>query len=95
MALFVNGCHYLSASAVIAELAEIDSLPCAHIELSACNRDSQADSEEGTLGMRRHVIRAFHCVFVIWFPLLYHVVQYGFHVCADIWIVVLVDGQRT
>ena len=34
MALFINRGHYLSASTVIAELAQIDSLPCAHIEPS-------------------------------------------------------------
>jgi len=55
---------------MIAELAKVDSLPCAHVESAVCDRNGEIDPEEGTLGVRRHVVRAFHCVFVIGFSLL-------------------------
>ena len=45
MLLFINCGHYLSRSAIVAELAEIDSLPGSQIELSICDRDGKADSE--------------------------------------------------
>ena len=92
MALFINRGHYLSASTVIAELTQVDSLPGAQVQFAVCYRNGKAYSKERTLGVCRHIIRPFHCVLVVWLPLLYHVVQYGFHVSAHIGIVVLIDG---
>jgi hypothetical protein len=46
MALFVNRGHYLSASTVIAELAQIDALPGAKIQTTVSDRDSKAHSKE-------------------------------------------------
>ena len=77
---------------MIAELAKVDSLPCAHVESAGCDRNGETDPEEGTLGVRRHVVRAFHGVFVLGFSLLHHVIQYGFHICTDVRIVIFVDG---
>ena len=45
MALFINRGHYLSASTVIAELAQIDSLPGTHVESAVSNRNGKTDSE--------------------------------------------------
>ena len=45
MALFVNRRHYLSASAVIAELAQVDSLPGAQVQFAVCYRNGKTDSE--------------------------------------------------
>ena len=42
---------------MIAELAKVDSLPCAHVESAVCDRNGETDPEEGTLGVRRHVFR--------------------------------------
>ena len=46
MALFVNRGHYLSASTMIAELAQIDSLPGSHIESAVSDRNGKAYSKE-------------------------------------------------
>ena len=46
MALFVNRGHYLSASTVIAELAQIDSLPGSHIDSAVSDRNCKAYSKE-------------------------------------------------
>ena len=43
---FVNRRHYLSASTVIAELAQIDSLPGSNIESVVSDRNAKADSEK-------------------------------------------------
>ena len=45
---FVNRRHYLSASTVIAELAQIDSLPGSNIESAVSDRNAKADSEKWT-----------------------------------------------
>ena len=91
MALFINRGHYLSASTVIAELAQIDSLPGSHIESAVSDRNGKTDSEKGTLSMCWHIVRSFHGVLIVWLPFLYHVVQYGFHIRTHVRIVVLVD----
>ena len=78
---------------MVSEFAEVDALPCAHVKPAVGDRDGEADAEEGAFCVCRHVVRTFHCVLVIWFSFLDHVVEDRLHVCADIGVVVLVDGQ--
>ena len=85
---FVGVCFQFSAS-----VAEVDALPGAKVEFAVGDGDCEADAEEGAFCVGRHVVGAFQCVLVICFPFLDHVVEDRLHVCADIGVVVLVDGQ--
>ena len=78
---------------MIAELAEIDSLPCAEVETAVGYRDSYADAKKRTLGMSRHVVRPFHGMLIVWLPLLDDVIEDGFHVGTYIRIVILIDSE--
>ena len=78
---------------MIAELAEIDSLPGSQIQAAIGDGNRQADSEQRAFGMSRHVIKAFHRVSVVWLSLLDHVIQDRIHIRPDIRIKILVDVQ--
>ena len=44
-------------AAIIAELAQVDALPCAEVKTSAGDRYGQGDAEERALGMGWHIIQ--------------------------------------
>ena len=52
---------------MIAELAKVDSLPCAHVESAVCDRNGETDPEEGTLDVRRQMETGLsdHIIFVL------------------------------
>ncbi len=92
--LFVNGRDDSSGTAIVAELAKIDSLPCAQIELAVGNRNGKADSEEGTLGVGWHVVCSLHGVVIVWFPFLDQVIEDLFHITAHIRVCVFIKRKR-
>ena len=83
----------LSFTSVIAELAEVDALPCAEVQLSMGDGDGEAHPEERAFGMRRHVVQSFHGVVVIRFVLLHETVHNLAEVGTHIGIGILVNGE--
>ena len=72
--LLINSRDNLALTAVVAELAQVDALPCAEVETTVGDWDGYADAKERALGMRRHVISSFHGVIVVWLPFFDHMV---------------------
>lgn len=52
----VNSCYNSTWAAIVAELAEIDALPCAEIEMAVGNWDGDADPKQGAFGMGWHIV---------------------------------------
>lgn len=55
--LLINSSNNSTRAAIIAELAQVNALPCAEVKTSAGDRYGQADAEEGALGMGWHIIQ--------------------------------------
>ena len=51
--------HNLSGTTIVAELAEVDALPRTEIQPAIRDRDGEAHTEEGTLGMSWHVLNLY------------------------------------
>lgn len=51
--------HDLSRPTIVAELAEINALPRTEIQPAIRDRDGEAHTEEGTLGMGWHVLNLY------------------------------------
>ena len=51
--------HNLSGTTIVAELAEVNALPRTEIQPAIRDRDGEAHTEEGTLGMSWHVLNLY------------------------------------
>ena len=95
LALLVYSCHDASASAVVAEFAEIDALPSAEVESVVSDGDGEAHPKKRAFGMGGHIVGAFQNMVIISLILFYEVVHNPIHVAAHVGIGILVDGQGT
>ena len=73
---FVYRGNDAARATVVAELAEVDALPCAEVETAVGDGYGDAHAEEAALGMGRHVVRSFKDVVVVWLVFLHEVVEY-------------------
>ncbi len=89
-----DGCYDATLSSVVAELAEIDSLPCAEVQASVGDRNADADATEGAFGVCWHVVSAFKDVIIVWLVFLDETIENVFHVGPYVWVGVFVDAQR-
>ncbi len=87
--------HHPSGSAVVAELAEVDTLPRAEVQVAVRDGDVEAHAEHAALGMRRHVVRPFERVVVVRGVLRNQVVENLLHVAPHVRVGVLVDREGT
>ena len=55
----------MSAATVVAELAEIDTLPGAKVEPSVSDGDIDAHARNDALGMCGHIVTSLKCVLVV------------------------------
>ena len=80
---------------MIAELAEVDALPCAQVKMATRDRDVDADAADGALGVCRHVVGSFEGVHIIGGVLRNQPIEDVGKVGSHIRICILVDGQGT
>ena len=55
----------MSAASVVAELAEVDALPSAQIELSIGDGNVNAHTGNDALGMCGHIVTSLKCMLVV------------------------------
>ena len=93
-ASFSNNCYYqISGAAVVAELAEVDSLPCAEVQTAIGDGDGDADTAQCRFGVSRHIVGTFQRMLILRTIFGHEAVEDGFHIHANIGIAVLVDAQ--
>ena len=80
---------------MIAELAEVDALPCAQVKMAARDGDVDADTADGALGVCRHVVGSFEGVHIIGGVLRNQPIEDVGKVGSHIGICILIDGQGT
>ena len=78
---------------MIAELAEVDALPCSQVKMAARDGDVDADAANSTLGVCRHVVGSFEGVHIIGGVLGNQPIEDIGKVGSDIRIGILVDGE--
>ena len=88
-------CHYLSCSTVIAELAEVDTLPCAKIELSVSDGNVDTYTRNDTLCVSRHIVGTFKHMPIVGHVLGNEPVIDSLHITPYFRIPVLANAQRT
>ena len=88
------GSDDFSCTAVISELTEINTLPCAEIQPSVGNGNRNRRADYRRLGMGRHVIVALHGMRVVRLAFTYQAVENTFHIHPYIGVGILVDRQR-
>ncbi len=88
-----NGDHKLAGPSAVAELAEIDALPCSEIEAMTRDGQGQFDAGEHAFGMGGHVIGTFKRVGVVGFALSDETVEDGSHVGTHIGVGIFVEGE--
>ena len=81
--------HHLPCSAVVAELTEIDALPCSEVQSPVSNGNVDAYACYDALCVSRHVVRPFKDVSVVRHILRHKPVVDCLHVSSHIWIPVL------
>ena len=90
--LLINRCHNATVATVVAELAEVDTLPGAEVEAAIGDRDGEAHAEERALGMGRHIIGTLHGVVIVGLAFPHEAVHNLVQVGAHVGIGILVDG---
>ena len=93
LALLVYSCHDASASAVVAEFAEIDALPSAEVQSVVSDGDGEAHPKKRAFGMGGHIVGAFQNMVIISLILFYEVVHNPIHVAAHVGVVILVYAE--
>jgi hypothetical protein len=92
--LLSYNCYYqFSGAAVVAELTEVDALPCAEVQPAISNGDGDADTAQRGLGVSRHIVCSFQRMLILRTVLWNQTVEDCFHVHANIRVTVLVDAQ--
>ena len=84
-----------SGSTIITEFAKVNALPCAKIQSSVGDRNSDADTKQRTFCMRRHIVRTFQHMVIVRFVLLDDVVHDFLHIASHIRVGIFVDAERT
>lgn len=82
-------CHHLPCSAVVAELTEIDALPCSEVQSPVSDGDVNAHSRNDALRMSWHVVRTFKDVPVVVHVFRYEPIVNRLHVSSHIRVPVL------
>ncbi len=75
---------------MVAELAQVDSLPCAEVEAATGDGYGDARAYERSFGVGGHVVGAFEGVEVIWLALSDEAVENAFEVGAHVGVGVLI-----
>lgn len=91
--LSIDGRYDAAFAAIVAEFAQVDALPGTEIQFPVRDGNGQAHSEQRAFGMGRHIVPAFHDMFIIRLVFLDDVVHDLVQVGAHIRIGILVDGQ--
>lgn len=78
---------------MVAELAEVDALPRAEVEMPVGDGDGETRPHKHTLHMRGHVVGPFEGVAVARVVLLDERVEDRLHVGAHVGVAVFVDGE--
>ena len=89
-----NRHYYLPFTAVVAELTEIDALPCAEIQSPIGDRNVDAHARNDALSVSWHIIAPLKDVSVVRRILRHEPVVNRFHILSYIRIPVLTDAQR-
>lgn len=87
--------HDLSRPTIVAELAEVNALPRTEIQPAIRDRDGEAHTKEGTLGMGWHIIVTFQYVVVIRLVLLDEMIHDFLHIRTHIRVGVFIDTEGT
>lgn len=82
-----------SLPAVVAKLAQVDTLPCAEVKVSVGDWNSESHTHHRRFEVRRHVVVSFQIVCVFRVAVWYKSVGYHFHVYAYRRVGVFVDGE--
>ena len=91
--LLVDSGNNSSSPTVIAELAKINTLPCAKIQFSVGDRNGDAYAKQRTFGMRRHIVSTFQHMVVVWLVLPDDVIHNLLHIASYIRIGILVHAE--
>lgn len=75
------------------EFTEIDALPRAQCQAAMGDGNREAYSQEGTFGMCRHIVGAFHGVQIERLVLLDHAVHDALHIRPYVRVGILVEGE--
>ena len=84
----------MTSAAPIAELAQVDALPCAQIEAVSRNRNVERDASHRAFEMAGHIVVAFVGVTVVWLAIGHKTVENGVHVDTHVGVEILIDGKR-
>lgn len=82
-----------AGATVVAELAEVNALPCAGVEVAVGHGDGERHSGERAFGVAGHVVGPFVSVEVIWGVFGHQAVVDALHVMAHVGVVILVYAQ--
>ena len=82
-------CHHLPCSAVVAELTEIDALPCSEVQSPVSNGNVDAHARNDALSMSWHIVRAFENVLIVRHILRHEPVENRLHVTSHVRVPVL------
>lgn len=88
-------CNNLAGTSIIAELAEIDSLPRSQIQPPACDRNRKRDTRQTTFGMTGHIVTSFICMLIITFIFRNQPIVYSFHIIPHRRIIIFIDTECT
>lgn len=88
-----DGGHDFARAAVVAELAEVNALPCSEIEPSVGDGYGERRSGNNGFGMGRHVVGPFKGVEVVGRTFRHKFVEYGVEVLPHVGVGVFVQRQ--
>lgn len=93
--LLVDSGNNTSRPAVIAELAQVNALPCAKIQSSVGDGNSEADTKQRAFCMRGHIVGTFKHMVVVWFVLLDNMIHNLLHVASHVRVGIFIDAEGT
>ena len=91
--LLVDSGNNTSSAAVIAELAQVNALPCAKIQSSVGDGNSEADTKQRAFCMRRHIVSTFKHMVVVWLVLLDDMIHNLLHIASHVWVGILIHAE--
>ena len=77
---------------MVAVLAQIDSLPGAHVQCAVGDRNLHTVAQQAGLYVSWHIVTTLVVMKVVWLVFLYRAVKPGFKVLPYGWVGVFVDG---
>ena len=91
--LFAHYCsNNVSRTTMVAKFTQVDTLPCAEVETAVGDGDGEASTEEGALGVGRHVIGSLHGMGVVGLILAHQMVHDVAEVGTYIRVGILIDS---